>query len=253
MSVSYSKTHDPSVPEFNFCGYDSKYLEELSSLAAISQREAKFHDDMEKAAFLCYWTSSQWRHSGSNVPLRGDPVSILNQARNGERFRCVEYSIVLHSILCTAGIIGRVLYLRTADVETRKLGAGHVVVEAYIERYKKWVMFDPQNNVYAVADEIPLNALELALDLENIPESVEFPTIGRFMRKRYIKFIQPYLYYFHSDLEIKYPRDYPRTQVVLMPVDSKVPQKFQGTPITETIIPTSSYLSFYPMQEEFRL
>jgi hypothetical protein len=251
LSLNFSGNLDPSVPEFVFCGYDSGYLEDLSGLAGIGREELKSHDDMEKAAFLCHWTSSQWRHSGSNVPLRGDPVSILNQARSGERFRCVEYSIVMHGILCTAGIIGRVLYLRTADVETRKSGAGHVVVEAYIEKYRKWVMFDPQNDVYAVDRETPLNALELALALENGPDSVEFPTIGRLLRKKYKKFIQPYLYYFHSDLKMKYPQDYPRTQVVLMPMNSKIPEKFQGTRLKEIIIPTNSYPSFYPGQDDF--
>jgi len=253
LSFNFSRILDPSVPEFVFCGYDSKYLEELSFVVGMGNGEARFHDDFEKSTFLCYWTSSQWRHSGSNVPLQEDPVWILKQARNGERFRCVEYSVVLHGILCAAGIRSRVLYLRTVDVETRKFGAGHVVVEAYILKYKKWVMFDPQNNVYAVAYETPLNALELAVALENEPAAVTFPTIGKLMRKKYVKFIQPYLYYFHSDLKIKYPPDYPRTQVVLMPMNSKVPEKFQGYPLNVTIIPTNSYLSFYPGQEEFRI
>ena len=31
-----------------------------------------------------------------------------------------------------------------------------MVVEAYIREYKRWVMFDPQNNAYATKDGIPI-------------------------------------------------------------------------------------------------
>ena len=93
--------------------------------------------------------------------------------------------------MCVAGIMGRVLYLRTEDVENRKVGAGHVVVESFSEIHKKWIMLDPQNNAYAEAEGIPLNALELGITLKNAPESVSFPGKGRYFRKKYIQFIRP--------------------------------------------------------------
>ncbi len=253
MSLNFSGSPDPSVPEFNFCAYESEYLKQLSDMSGIDLKFIDIKNDFMKSKSFCSWVHSQWRHSGSNIPLRGDPVSILTEAKEGDRFRCVEYSILLHGILCTAGIRGRVLYLRTADVENRKIGAGHVVVESFTEIHKKWVMFDPQNNVYAEVDGIPLNAFELGQVLENAPDSVGIPGMGRFFRKKYISFIQQYLYYFHTDIKMAYPQNYPRTQVVLMPIGSKVPEKFQGTPIKEAIIPTNSYSSFYPGQTEFHL
>lgn len=252
-NLKYSDKTDPSVPELNFCGYDEKYMQHLAELSGIDFRELERLDDLEKAVKLCSWAHSRWAHSGINLPEREDPVVILSEAKQGQRFRCVEYSILLHAVLCIAMIRSRVIYLRTADVETRKSGAGHVVVEAYIREYKRWVMFDPQNNAYATKDGIPINSLELGLNLENDPESISFPTIAKLLRRRYIKFIQQYLYYFHSDLKMAYPQDYPRTQVVLMPSGALVPVKFQGTPIEETIIPTNSYASFYPEQESFIL
>ena len=82
-----------------------------------------------------------------------------------------------------ARIMGRVLYLHAEDVENRKVGADHVVIESFSEMHKKWIMLDPQNNAYAEAKGIPLNALELGMTLENVPESVSFPNIGRSFRK----------------------------------------------------------------------
>ncbi len=251
MPLDFSESSDPSVPAFNFCAYSGEYLEQLSDMSGIDLKLIDTYDDFEKSKYLCAWAHSQWRHNGFNTPLRGDPLSILSEAREGKRFRCVEYSILLQAIMCAAGIRGRVLYLRTEDVENRKVGAGHVVVESFSEIHKKWIMLDPQNNAYAEAEGIPLNALELGMTLENAPESVSFPGIGRYFRKKYIQFIQPYLYYFHTDIEMVYPQNYPRTQVVLMPIGSKVPEKFQGIPIEEVLIPTNSYFSFYPGQDKF--
>jgi hypothetical protein len=89
--------------------------------------------------------------------------------------------------------------------------------------------------------------------LENAPESVSFPGKGRYFRNKYIQFIRPYLYYFHTDIKMAYPQNYPRTQVALMPIGSKVPEKFQGIPLDEVLIPTNSYSSFYPGQDKFHL
>ena len=253
MSLEFSERLDPSVPAFNFCAYDGEYLKQLSDTSGIDLKLIDEDDDYEKSKYLCAWAHSQWRHNGSNTPVRGDPLSILSEARGGKRFRCVEYSILLQAIMCVAEIRGRVLYLRTKDVENTKVGAGHVVVESFSEIHKKWIMFDPQTNAYAEAEGIPLNALELGMSLKNAPESVSFPGIGRYFRKKYMRFIQPYLYYFHTDIETVYPQNYPRTQVVLMPIGSKVPKKFQGIPIKEIIVPTNSYFSFYPGQDKFRL
>ncbi|MHB1440362.1 MAG: transglutaminase-like domain-containing protein [Cuniculiplasma sp.] len=252
-NFKYSDKVDPSVPEFNFCGYDEKYIQRLEELSGVDFRNLDRYKDLEKAIKLCSWVHSKWTHSGTNLPERGDPITILLEAKCGKRFRCVEYSTLLHAVLTIGRIRSRVIYLRSADVETRKSGAGHVVVEAFIREHMRWVMFDPQINVYATKDGIPISSLELGVSLENDPESISFPTIGKFMRRRYIKFIKQYLYYLHSDLKMAYPQDYPRAQVVLMPSGAPIPVKFQGMPIKETIIPTISYVSFYPDQVSFLL
>ena len=142
LSPGFSVSLDPSLPEFNFCAYDSEYFKKLSEMSGIDLKFIDMKNDFMKSKSFCSWVHSQWRQSGLNIPLREDPVSIHTEAKEGERFRCVEYSILLHGILCTAGIRGRVLYLRTGAVENRKIGAGHVVVESFTEIHKKWVMFD---------------------------------------------------------------------------------------------------------------
>ena len=167
-------------------------LQDLRLLSDMLGNDLKSIDkDFEKSRYLCAWAHSQWRHSGFNTPLKGDPVSILSEAKGGKRFRCVEYSILLQAVMCTVKVRARVLYLRTKDVENRKVGAGHVVVEAFAEAHKKWIMFDPQNNAYPEGEGTPLNALELGVALENAPESVNFRGIGKYFRRKYMDFIQP--------------------------------------------------------------
>lgn len=167
----------------------------------------------------------------------------------------MEYSIVLHAALSSYGLKSRVLYLRTQDVETRSSGAGHVVVECYLESLGKWGLFDPQFNIHSEKSGIPLNALELQRELSLFSRDLRMmdfnAPVGERFRKEYSNWICQYLYYFHTDLEAVYPPKYPRSQIVLMPIGAKIPTKFQNLPLRENIIPTNSYTSFYPDQRSF--
>jgi hypothetical protein len=58
------------------------------------------------------------------------------------------------------GIPSRIVGLKVADAETRKSGAGHCVIEAYVKNLSKWVMVDGQVNAIPTLKGIPLNAIE---------------------------------------------------------------------------------------------
>src|SRR5688572_14288990 len=74
--------------------------------------------DTEKALKIMNWVHNQWKHNGSNQPTKSDALTILQEAKEGKMFRCVEYGIVTASALNAIGLRSRVLALKTKDVET---------------------------------------------------------------------------------------------------------------------------------------
>ena len=84
----------------------------------------------------------------------------MKEARGGKKFRCVEYGIVASTALQSLNFKARVLGLKTADVETKKYGAGHVLAEVWMPQFNKWVLIDGQFNLMPILENVPLNAVE---------------------------------------------------------------------------------------------
>ena len=253
--IEFTEDDDPRVPLCNYFGYDPIFVENFRTFANIEKLLQGINKDYEKAILITNWVHNQWKHNGINEPSVAEPIQILKEAKLGKKFRCVEYSIVLHAALNCYGVKSRVLYLRPHDVETRPFGAGHVVVECYLENMGKWALFDPQVNIHFEKNGIPLNAVELQRELNTSSEDVLMlvsnARLAKRLKTRYSKWICKYLYYFHTDQVAVFPPKYPRTQIVLMPLNAKAPAKFQGSAIREKIIPTNSYKAFYPNQKKF--
>ena len=117
-------------------------------------------EDIDKVLSVLNWTHNQWRHNGSNEPSKNDALTILKEARGGKKFRCVEYGIVASTALQSLNFKARVLGLKTADVETKKYGAGHVLAEVWMPQFNKWVLIDGQFNLMPILENVPLNAVE---------------------------------------------------------------------------------------------
>ncbi len=171
------------------------------------------------------WVGARWKHSSSGTATSFEPIAILKDAKKGKRFRCVEYSIVLKGCLAALGIKARVLGLRMKDVETRKYGAGHVVVEAYLPKYEKWVMADPQFATIAMLGKVPLNAVELRDAIET-GAKLRFYNMNSKEADSYIGFIRSYLFYFRFKFDQRV-MDREINGLLLMPVGAKKPVKFE--------------------------
>ncbi|MGC8515594.1 MAG: transglutaminase-like domain-containing protein [Thermoplasmata archaeon] len=253
--IEFIEEDDSQVSSCNYFAYDPSFVENFRTFTKIEKLLKGITRDYEKAILITNWAHNQWKHNGINEPSVAEPIQILKEAKIGREFRCVEYSILLHAALNCYGLKSRVLYLRTHDVETRPYGAGHVVVECYLESIGKWALFDPQVNIHFEKNGIALNAVDLQHELRTSSGDVlmlDFNArLPKRLKTRYSKWICEYLYYFHTDEVAVFPPEYPRTQVVLMPLDAKAPTKFQGTPIREKLIPTNSYRAFYPDQKTF--
>lgn len=168
--------------------------------------------ELEKQLALLAWTNSRWQHNGSNEPSKSDPLTILKEAAAGNKFRCVEYGIVLRSVLAAAGFKARTLALKTKDVEITESGAGHVLTEAWSYTYQKWYLLDGQFNAVPTLNGIPLNAVEFQEAIINKEQYTIINFNGELSKKlkrEYLQFVSPYLYYFDFKFD---QRDVPANQ-----------------------------------------
>lgn len=92
------------------------------------------------------WVTTRWEQANDHVDTP-DAVEVLGRADRGERFACVEYSIVLCQALNTVGVPARRLSLCAARSHTG-FARGHVVTEAWIDDLNKWVILDGQNGAW---------------------------------------------------------------------------------------------------------
>jgi hypothetical protein len=114
----------------------------------------------ETAERLLGWVASRWRHGNAHVE-RDDAVACLDRVDAGERFACVEYSLVLSQALNALAIPARRLSLRQANHHVG-LGRGHMVSEAWIDEVGRWVVLDGQNGLCWTDDQgVPMDAVEL--------------------------------------------------------------------------------------------
>jgi hypothetical protein len=100
----------------------------------------------ETALTLLGWVASRWEHGNAHVD-RDDALECLERVDAGDRFACVEYSLVLSQALNAVGIPARRLGLRQANYHAG-IGRGHEVSEAWIDELSRWVVLDGQNGLY---------------------------------------------------------------------------------------------------------
>lgn len=240
QEIKFSKA-DTSLADCEFVYPNfkaSNYLDSLRITFKIDQVVSNCKSDLDKVIALLAWTNKQWEHNGLNEPTKNDAISILYEAGKGQNFRCVEYGIVLAASLNSIGITARSIGLKTKNVETQKSGAGHVATEAYLNDLGKWIFIDPQMNLIPTLNGIPLNAVELNRALYANPSSViylnENGEASNSRKKRYNKWIAPYLFYFDVKIDNRYGID--KEEIVccngkrvlqLVPLGEKNPSIFQ--------------------------
>ncbi len=208
--------------------------------------------DFEKVVAIQSWVQGRWKHNGDNVPENNDAAFILRAAAKGQQFRCVEYSIVASQCLSSLGFIIRGLGLMTKDIEDVKWGGGHVVNEVYLKDLKKWIMIDPQYDVIAARNGIPMNAVELQYC---IAHQISYDIINpnqTITKEAYESWIAPYLYYFNTSLKGERIEIWDRIignkkQLTLYPIGAEIPRYFQKLMRINNSYYTHSVKDFYPV------
>lgn len=233
----------------------NEYLHELRTDYGLDTLTSNLSNDFDKIKTILDWTHQQWEHSGSNTPSKSDPLTILEEAKEGSNFRCVEYGIVSSAGLNSIGINSRVIGLKTADVEKVKSGAGHVVAETYSKELNKWIFIDGQFNAIPVLNDLPLNGVEFQ---KAITESIDSLTIvnknGKFSEEekgKYINWISKYLFYFDVSFDNRYNPDIEKymisgkSKLMLVPLNAEQPTIFQRKYNLDYCLYTNNENDFY--------
>lgn len=87
------------------------------------------------------------------------------------------------------GLKARIIGLMTKDVETTKYGAGHVLLEAYLDDLKKWALFDGQWDAVPMINNIPLNAVEFQKAIVENYDELDIRTSSGISKRHYVDWI----------------------------------------------------------------
>lgn len=250
-------TQDTTNEQFSFIYPDNENSPELTKIKSLYFLDSVVRtgdSSFGQMLALLKWTNGRWQHSGSNEPSNPGALTILKEAETGKKFRCVEYAIVLKSVLAANGFNARTLALKTKDAEIVRLGAGHLVTEVWSDLYNKWFMLDAQFNIVPTINDQPLNAVEFQnaiiqkRDFKLMDADGEVSTRRR---KKYLNFIPHYLYYFDLQFdqrEVAYPRLFKvneKASLMLVPNGARKPVVFQRKFELNDILYTSSLMDFY--------
>lgn len=223
----------PYIFEWN--DSDEPYLRQLRTEYNLDSLTFGLATDLEKAQAICHWVNSRWEHFGGNAPQRNDPLIILSKAQEGQRFSCLEYASVTMGCLNSIGIKSRVISLMPEDVETRRIGPCHVIVESWFNDLNKWVMIDPTRDVIPMLGDKPLNSIQLQIALTQKQRGLTISTKSEISDQDYFEYVTPYLYYFEIlfDNRIVNTEKTPRHKgaVLLVPQGKKWPRYFNGIPM----------------------
>jgi hypothetical protein len=235
----------------------NSYLDQLRSNYPIDSLVKNKNSDTEKAMKILHWVHNQWQHDGSNEPGNHDAISILNEVKEGKNFRCVEYGIVAAACLNAVGLKSRILGLMIKEVETTKYGAGHVLLEVYLNDLKKWALLDGQWDVIPMVNNIPLNAVEFQKTITDNYKSLEIRTSSGISKRNYVDWVCPYLYYFtipfdnREGTNLKTKKINGKSHLMLVPLGAKVPAYFQIKNKIDYCIYTNALNDFYAPPQNF--
>lgn len=229
----------------------NKYLEMLVAKYRIDTLIQNAKNDTERAFKILHWVHKQWKHNGSNEPKKSDAISILEEVKEGKNFRCVEYGIVTTACLKAVGLKARTLALRTSDVETRPSGAGHVLLEVYLNDLNKWALLDGQWDAMPFLNQVPLNAVEFQKAISEDYNELEIRSSSELSKRNYVEWIYPYLYYFNILFDNREGVDDGRKKIsgkshlMLVPVGANKPTIFQIKNKIDNCLYTNSLNDFY--------
>lgn len=242
--------HNSSGADFSFPNIPDLYFETIRKQNPIALDSLS---EIQSIKTIANYAHGLFQHDGNNQAENPDPLWIIEQARQGKKFRCVEYASIATALMWAYNIPARFIGLRTQDVETRESGAGHVVNEIWVPSLQKWIMVDVQENIIFKCKDQLLSCVEL-LNVLQEDQSLEILScdntkISSEQFDSYIKWIRPYLFYFVTRTHLSFPLKtllgIPDEQIMLIPIGAPHPNIFQGK-IPIYSLYTNNLSDFYP-------
>ncbi|QZA81988.1 transglutaminase-like domain-containing protein [Deefgea piscis] len=242
-----------SLLESHFASDQDEYLTQFRIKYALDELIESASTDTARLQRVMHWVHHLWQHNGQNTPSQNDAMTIVEEAAQGQQFRCVEYAIVLATALAALGFPARTLSLMTQDVEHKRSCGGHVVTEVYLHDLAKWVMADAQWNIMPMLNQQAANALELTQSIYQGDDRLSLQSTTAIKPKYYLKWIKPYLYYFTTRLEHRYDFNADATQIRLMPIGAQSPKVFQRKYPISAAKMTHILADFYPDKDRIKI
>lgn len=247
IAIYHSGSSNKNI-QFTYIDFNNTYLRRLRNIYQIDKMINSNMSEIECVLILSNWVHSLWVHEGTNIPSKYDPISIIEESKEGRGFRCTEYAFVLNGLINSLGIHSRIVNLMNKDIETLESGAGHNVVEFFAREQNKWIMADAAWDIITVKNDIPLSSLELYYAIIDDPRDIKFLSISNKNTDRYLEEIIKYLYYYSTYVDNRVGitiTDGIQKQVMLVPMNAKNPRFFQRKHIIKNTIYTNSINDFY--------
>ena len=147
-----------------------RQLRENENFVAI-----KAADQFQYFLKLCDWVHRQWERSIPDPYPLSNAIDILRDIRSKKTGGfCGQYAYVLGDVLKSLGFFN----VRYVELWSNKgKNQSHFVVEVWSDLYGKWVILDPDYNIYyeIKASGIPANAYEIRHSLFNGPRVIPRP------------------------------------------------------------------------------
>lgn len=164
VSVVEYDNPEPVRSPVNF-GYQSSLAPELIAIRdkyGLSALRNQNDDDFSTLVALANWVHKQWQHGVSGAaffdPGAFNADMILSRARQGDRFWCHVYAMTFIQLATSLGYQARLVSLTETGYISPDM---HAVAEIWSDHYRKWVVVDPDFNIWYTRNDVPLNALEI--------------------------------------------------------------------------------------------
>ncbi|GFE60836.1 transglutaminase-like domain-containing protein [Geobacter sp. AOG2] len=158
LKVYNNKQITYSTHPFSYQTSNERRLVELRKKYGIDKFISEKRTDFEQITEISNWVNSQWQHgtAGKFNPSNFDADDVLIQAKNGATFWCHVAAMTLIQSAASVGYQGRLVSLSKNGYIHE-----HAVAEFWSNEYQKWVMIDPDFNIWYTKNGIPLNVLEI--------------------------------------------------------------------------------------------
>jgi hypothetical protein len=221
MPPEYADAPAGTAFAYTFTPSDSAYLRRFARQCDLEALVFGAQTDLERVYRVSSWVNGLWRHHSSNRPSANDPLTILREVEEGERFRCVEYARVIHGALSALDMRCRLISMYKREPE--RTSSSHVACEVFLDEQSKWVFVDGQWNAIPVLGGVALNAVELQRELVKRNREVTFYERG-FMPV-YRRWVADYLFYlsFNPDSRVGIS-SFSHKNILLGPLNLPIPE-----------------------------